>query len=178
MLELVLRNYWCPGMPKFVLSYVVGCDICAEGKSYPEKPVGKSIPNPIPVVPWLNISVDFITSLPEAQGYNAIFVVCNHYSKQVYIIPTTSKTSSLGLTQLYYDHIWRLHGLPNSIISDCGPQFAAAFMKVLNKLLGITTKLSMAYHPQTDGQTGRMNQEIDAILAMGAYVSRKSTSGT
>jgi Integrase zinc binding domain len=97
MLELVLMNYWWPGVSRFVLSYVDGCDICARGKSYPEKQVGKLMPNLIPDAPWLDISVDFITSLPKAQGYNAIFVVCDCYSKQVHIIPTTSETSSLGL---------------------------------------------------------------------------------
>jgi hypothetical protein len=140
--------------------------MCAKGKSYLEKLVGKLMPNLIPDAPWLNISMDFITSLPEAQGYNAILVVCDCYSKQVHIIPTTSKTSSLGLACLYCDHIWKLHGLSNSIISDCGPQFAAAFMKELNKLLGITTKLSMAYQPQTDAQTERMNQEIEQYLCL------------
>jgi hypothetical protein len=141
-----------------------GCDVCARRKSYLEKPAGKLMPNPIPDVPLLNISVDFITGLPKAQGYNAIFVVCNCYSKQVHIILTTSKTSSLGLTHLYHNHIWKLHGLPNSMISNHGPQFAATFMKELNKLLGITTKLSTAYHPQTDGQTERMNQKIEQYL--------------
>jgi Integrase core domain len=145
---------------------VDGCDVCARGKSYLEKPAGKLMPNPIPDALWLDISVDFITGLPEAQGYDAILVVCDCYSKQVHIIPTTSKTSSLGLVCLYRDHIWKLHDLPNSIISDCGPQFAAAFMKELNKLLGITTKLSTAYHPQTDGQTERMNQEIEQYLCL------------
>jgi hypothetical protein len=70
---------------------------------------------------------------------------------------------------LYRNHVWKLHGLHNSIISDCRPQFAAAFMKELNKLLRITTKLSMAYHPQTDGQTERMNQEIEQYLCRGLY---------
>jgi hypothetical protein len=133
----VLKNYWWPGISGFILSYVDGCDMCARGKSYLEKPAGKLMPNPIPDVPWLDISVDFITGLPEAQGYDAIFVVCDHYSKQVHIIPTTSETSSLGLMHLNHDHVWKLHGLPNSIISDCKPQFAAAFMKELNKSLGI-----------------------------------------
>ena len=122
------------------------------------------MPNPIPIAPWLDISVDFITGIPEAQGYDAIFVVCDWHTKQVHIIPTISKMSSLGLVRLYHNHVWKLHGLPNSIISDCGPQFAATFMKELNKLLGITTKLSTAYHLQTDGQTERMNQEIEQYL--------------
>jgi Integrase zinc binding domain len=104
-LELVLRNYWWPGISRFVLSYVDGCDMCVRGKSYPEKPAGKLMPTLIPDVLWLDISMDFITWLPEAQGYNTILVVCDHYSKQVHIIPTTSKTSSLGLTHLYRDHM-------------------------------------------------------------------------
>jgi hypothetical protein len=73
---------------------------------------------------------------------------------------------SLGLAHLYRDHVWKLHGLPRTVISDCGPQFAAAFMKELNKLLGIQTKLSTTYHPQTDGQTEWMNQEIEQYLRM------------
>jgi Integrase zinc binding domain/Chromo (CHRromatin Organisation MOdifier) domain len=162
----MMRNYWWPGISNFVLSYVDGCDVCARGKSYLEKLAGKLMPNPIPLAPWLDISIDFITGLPEVQGYDAIFVVCNRYTKQVHINPTTTETSSLGLVQLYRDHVWKLHGLPNSIISDRGPQFAAAFMKELNKLLGITTKLSMAYHPQMDGRTERMNQEIEQYLHM------------
>jgi len=108
-----------------------------------------------------DISVDFITGLPEAQGYDAILVVCDRFTKQVHIIPTTKETNSLGLAHLYRDHVWKLHGLPNTVISDRGPQFASGFMKELNKILGIDTKLSTTYHPQTDGQTERMNQELE-----------------
>jgi len=74
--------------------------------------------------------------------------------------------SSLGLVHLYQDHVWKLHGLPNTVISNCGPQFASGFMRELNKILGINTKLSTAYHPQTDGQTERMNQELEKYLRM------------
>ena len=104
-LELMMRNYWWPGISKFVLQYVDGCDICQRGKSYPEKPAWKLMPNPIPTGPWIDISVDFITGLPEAQGYDAILVVCNRFTKQVHIIPTTKETSSLGLVHLYHNHI-------------------------------------------------------------------------
>ena len=119
-LELVMRNYWWPGISKFVLQYVDGCDTCQRGKSYPEKPAGKLMLNPIPTGLWINISVDFITGLPEVQGYDAILVVCNRFTKQVHVIPTTKETSSLGLAHLYRDHIWKLHGLPNTVISDRG----------------------------------------------------------
>ena len=102
-LELVMRNYWWPGISKFVLQYVDGCDTCQRGESYLEKPAGKLMPNPIPTGPWIDISVDFITGLPEAQGYNAILVVCDRFTKQVHVIPMTKETSSLGLARLYRD---------------------------------------------------------------------------
>jgi len=161
-----MRNYWWPGISKYVLNYVDGCDVCQRGKSFPEMPAGKLMPNPIPNTPWMDISIDFIMGLPEVQGYNAILVICNRFTKQVHIIPTTKETNSLGLVHLYQDHIWKLHGLPNMVISDCGPQFALGFMKELNKILGISIRLSTAYHPQTDGQTERMNQELEQYLRM------------
>jgi len=81
-----------------------------------------------------------------------------------HFIATTEKTLVEGLTKLFQDHIWKLHGLPESIISDKGVQFAAGIMKELNNLLEIQTKLSTAYHPQTDGQTERINQELEQYL--------------
>jgi len=145
---------------------VNGCHVCQRGTLFPEMPTGKLMPNPIPNVPWTDISVDFIMGLPEVQGYNAILAICDRFTKQVHIIPTTKGTNSLGLVHLYQDHIWKLHGLHNMVISDHGPQFLSGFMKELNKILGIKMKLSTAYHPQTDGQTERMNQELEQYLRM------------
>jgi len=82
----------------------------------------------------------------------------------VHFIATTEKTSAEGLARLFRDHVWKLHGLPESIISDRGVQFVAGMMKEVNNLLGIQTKLSTAYHPQTDGQTERINQELEQYL--------------
>jgi len=122
------------------------------------------MPNAIPEKPWSHISADFITKLPLAQGYNTILVVCDHFSKMAHFIATTEKTSVEGLAKLFQDHVWILHGLPESIISDRGVQFVAGMMKKLNNLLGIQTKLSTAYHPQTDGQIERINQELEQYL--------------
>ena len=108
--------------------------------------------------------MDFITKLSLAQGYNAILVVCNHFSKMAHFIATTKRTSAKGLTRLFQDHVWKLYRLPESVISDRGVQFVAGIMKKLNNLLGIQTKLLMAYHPQMDGQTERMNQELEQYL--------------
>jgi len=81
-----------------------------------------------------------------------------------HFVPTTEKTTAEGLARLFRDNMWRLHGLPESIISDRGLQFAAGLIKELNGLLGIKMKLSTAFHPQTDGQTERMNQELEQYL--------------
>jgi len=122
------------------------------------------MPNTIPEKPWSHISADFITRLPLAQGYDAILVVCNCFSKMAHFIATMEKTLAEGLTKLFQDHVWKLHGLPESIISDRGVQFVAGMMKELNNLLEIQTKLLTAYHPQTDGQTERINQELEQYL--------------
>ena len=80
-----------------MLSYVDGCDVCQRGKAFPEMLAGKLMLNPIPNTPWTDISVDFIMGLPEAQGYDAILVVCDRFTKQVHIIATMKETNSLGL---------------------------------------------------------------------------------
>jgi len=81
-----------------------------------------------------------------------------------HFIATTKRTSAKGLTRLFQDHVWKLYRLPESVISDRGVQFVVGMMKKLNNLLGIQTKLLMAYHPQMDGQTERMNQELEQYL--------------
>jgi len=87
-------------------------------------------------------------------------------TKIVHFIPTTEKTSAEGLARLFRDSVWKLHGLPKSIISDRGPQFTAGLMRELNRMLGIKSKLLTASHPQTNGQTERVNQELEQYLRM------------
>jgi hypothetical protein len=165
-LELVSRNYWWPGISKFVFSYVDGCDKCQQAKIYPQAPAGKLRPNPIATTLWKNILVDFVTGLPSNDGCDTILTVCCRKTKQVHAIPTTTETSSAGLAKLYWDHIWKLHGMSDTIISDRGPQFASGFMKELSCLLGIKLKLLTAYHSQTDGQTECMNQKLEQYLRL------------
>ena len=107
------------------------------------------------------ISVDFITKLPLAQGYNTILVVVDQLTKMIHFIPTTEKMMAEGLAKLFRDNMWKLHGLLKSIISDRGPQFAAGIMRELNRMLKIESKLLTVFHPQTDRQTERVNQELE-----------------
>ena len=92
------------------------------------------MPNTIPEKPWSHISADFITKLPLAQGYDAILVVCDRFSKMAHFIATTEKTSAEGLAKLFRDHVWKLHGLPESIVSDRGVQFAAGYHDLAKRL--------------------------------------------
>ena len=90
--------------------------------------------------------------------------MCCCHTKQAHIIPTHSTVTARGLATLFRDNIWKLHGLPETALSDQGPQFAAEFMRELNTILGIQTKLSTAYHLQTVGQTGRLNHDVEQYL--------------
>ena len=102
--------------------------------------------------------------LKTRNGHDAIVAIVDCLTKAVHLIPTTVELTAEALAKLYRDMIWKLHGLQKRIISDCGLQFAAKFMKSLCNSLGITRNLSTAYHPQTDGQTEHSHQETEAFL--------------
>jgi hypothetical protein len=163
-LELVHRNYWWPGMSRYVSSYVKGCDKCNRTKIFPAAPAGKLMPNQIPERCWQVVTVDLIVGLPRSHGFNAIWVAVDRLSKRIRVAPTTKEVDSVGVARLFRDHVWRNHGLPDQIISDRGSQFVSKFTRELNRLLGIQTTPSTAFHPQTDGQTERVNMEIEQYL--------------
>ena len=124
------------------------------------------MPNSILEKPQTHISVDFITKLLLAQRYDSILVVADRLTKMVHFIPTTEKTLVEGLVWLFRDNVWKLYRLPKSIISDQELQFMAGIIQELNKILGIKSKLSTAFYSQTDGQTERVNQELEQYLRM------------
>ena len=157
--ELVTRNYWWLGVTRDVGKYVEGCDLCQRMKNRTEEPAGKLKLSEVPQKTWSHLTVDFITKLPVVAGKNAILVVCDRLSKITHFVATTE-----GLARLFRDNVWKLHGLPESVVLDRGPQFAAELTKELNRMLGIKTKLLTVFHPQKDGQTERMNQELEQYL--------------
>jgi len=105
MVELVIRNFWWPGVTKEVKRYMEGYDSCQRNKNYIEQPVGKLMPNSIPEKPWMHILADFITKLPIAQEYNSILVVVDRLMKIVHFIPITEKTLAEGLARLFRDNV-------------------------------------------------------------------------
>src|SRR5258708_7621024 len=105
-----------------------------------------------------------IGELLDSEGYNAILVVVDHLSKRIHAIPTVTSLDSAGVTWLFLEHIWRHHGLPEEVISNCGSAFISNFSCKLAALLGVKLTPSTSYHPQTNGQTEHMNQEIEVYL--------------
>ena len=123
MTELVARNYWWPGMGRYIAKYVKGCDLCNRMKTFPTAPVGKLMPNHIPYHHWQSILVDLITELPQSHGYDSILVAVDYLPKRAHFIATTSDITLLGVAQLFRDSIWKLYGLSEEVTSDRGPQF-------------------------------------------------------
>src|SRR5258706_41350 len=124
----------------------------------------KDLPNKVPDRCWQVISIDMIRELPDSKGYNTVLMVVDHLSKQIHAIPTVTSLDSAGVAWLFLEHIWHHHGLLEEEISDHGSTFISNFSHELAALLGVKLTPSTSYHPQTDGQTEHMNQEIEAYL--------------
>jgi hypothetical protein len=162
--ELITRNYYWPTVLKETKGYVAACPTCQRTKIFPAKPRGPLHPNAVPEKPWQYISIDLIVKLPESNGYDSIAVIVDRLSKAIRVLPCTEHISAEGIARLYRDHVWKDYGLPEIVISDRGQIFVGHFMRDLLKLLGVKSNASTAYHPQTDGQTERVNQEIEQYL--------------
>jgi hypothetical protein len=175
-LDLIQRSLWWPGMRKFIFAYVDGCATCQATKNLTNRPPIPLIPiipeeNP---TPFSTVSMDFITELPISNGFDAIAVFVDHdLTKAAVITPCSTSITAEGTAKLYQDSVWKRFGLPRKIISDRGTQFTASFTTELCKLLNISQAMSTAYHPQTDGQTERLNQELEQFLR--AYTSLRQT---
>jgi hypothetical protein len=162
--ELLSRNYIWSNMRQFVNEYVNSCETCARNKSPRQRPHGPLKPLPIPSGPWKSVSMDFIVELPPSNGFNAIYVCVDRFTKMAHFTATTTEITAEGTASLYIRNVLRLHGLPNDIISDRGSQFTSKFTKALLKLCDIHGNLSTAFHPQSDGQTERVNQVLEQYL--------------
>lgn len=163
-LELITRDYWWPGISRDVKKYVNGCALCQQNKPLHRPGKVPLSPHDVPSAPWESVSMDLIGPLPESKGMDAILVVVCLYSKRIHTMPCRTTITALGVAELLRDNIFKHHGLPRKFISDRGPQFIAEVMTELYKLLGIEYNPSSAAHPETDGQTERANQEIEAFL--------------
>jgi len=148
--ELVTRNYWWPGVTRDVGKYVEGCNLCQRMKNRTEEPAGKLKLSEVPQKTWTHLTVDFITKLPVVAGKDVILVVCNRLSKMTHFVATMEGTSVEGLARLFRDNVWKLHGLPESVVLDRGPQFVAELTRELNRMLGV---VATTRHSRTNDLT-------------------------
>ena len=162
--ELVTRNYTWQGLGKDVEAYVRGCLACQRTKGSTQKKKGHLLSLDVPEKPWRDISMDFVGPLPKSNGYNAILVVVDRLTKWGIFIPCDVGTTSARLGELLLQWVIPNHGMPGSIVSDRGTVFTSKLWKTVCERLGIERRLSTAYHPQTDGQTERLNQVMEQYL--------------
>jgi hypothetical protein len=165
----VRQHYWWPGMRTFIKNYVKGCGICQQFKidRSPSHPAFVPVEGAQSTRPFAHCSMDLITDLPPVDGSDSLLVVVDQgLSKGVILIPTTKTVDQNGIGELLHANLYKRFGLPDKIISDRGPQFAAQGFRALLNRLGIRSSLTTAYHPQSDGTTERVNQEIEAYLAI------------
>jgi len=163
-ISAIKRRYWWPGLAPFIKNYIASCSDCKQAKMACHKPYGAYRFLPIPDRPWNSISMDFIEGLPESDGFNAILVAVDRLTKYAHFIPTYKDIDTPTLAILFLREIFSKHGLPADIVSDRGRHFTSRFWKSLCDLLKVQSNLSTAYHPETDGQTERVNQSLEQYL--------------
>jgi len=162
--DLVSRTFYWPSMWRYIKDYINGCDTCQRTKSSTHKPYGLLQPLPVPDCPWTSVSMDFITQLPPSNGYTAICVFVDRFTKMAHFAPTHDNINAQDTVRLFLERVFSAHGLPDDIVSDRGVTFTSAFTSTIFKALGINQKLSTAYHQRTDGQTERVNSILEQYL--------------
>ena len=148
--ELVSRNFTWDTWSEDVANYVAGCIKCQKSTADRHSRQTKLVPMLTGERPFEELAMDFVGELPELEGFNAILVVTDRFTKVQHYLPAKTTWTAADVANAYINEIWRLHGLPRHITSDRGPQFASKFCKELNRKLNINLRLSTAYHPQTD----------------------------
>jgi hypothetical protein len=151
-------------MKSAVKEFVAHCHICQQAKPERSLPAGLLQPLPIPSGPWDMATMDFIDGLPPSRQYNCILVVVDKLSKYAHFIPLRHPYTAAKVAEVFVDNIYKLHGMPLTLVSDRDPVFTSHFWKALFKATGTQLNMSTANHPETDGQTERVNQSIECYL--------------
>ncbi|SOV04568.1 uncharacterized protein UDID_17134 [Ustilago sp. UG-2017a] len=160
------RHYWWPSMTAWIADYVASCPVCARYKAPHHRLYGLLQPLATPDRPWGSISLDFIEGLPPSRNYDSILVIVDRLTKFAILAPTYKTVTAKQTAVLLYRHMVRLFGYPDHMVSDRGQQFISGAWKAFAEQMGVKHSLSTAYHPQTDGQTERVNQVVEQYLRM------------
>ncbi|CAA7263787.1 unnamed protein product [Cyclocybe aegerita] len=164
-----LRDYvWWKSMADDIEKFCASCTICKQSKANNSKPYGFLNPLDVQTQPWDSIGIDFVGPFPESTNRDGIFdeitVIIDLFSGMVHLVPSRSTYSAREVAELVFENVYKLHGLPSSIVSDRDPLFTSHFWRELHKLIGTKLRMSSAYHPETDGTTERANKTIGQML--------------
>ncbi|XP_019253895.1 PREDICTED: uncharacterized protein LOC109232588 [Nicotiana attenuata] len=161
--RLAALFYW-KAMREDVMTHVKQCDTCQRSKyettSYP----GLLQPLKLPSLAWSSINMDFIEGLPKSQGKSVIWVVVDRLTKYAHFIGVSHPYSASDIARLFMDHVFKLHGMPEDIVSDMDPVFTSKLWQELFSMHGVTLSTSTAYHPQSDSQTEVVNRCFETYL--------------
>lgn len=175
-MEMIQRNYSFKNMKDKISAYIRKCADCQKNKHSTHAQYGEMQALELPDEPWTDISMDFITGLPDSEdpvtkvSYDAILVVVDRFTKAIEVIPFRRDYTAQQLGYVINDKVIRYHGIPKTIISDRDKLFTSNYWATLMGAIGIQRKLSTAYHPETDGQTERTNRTLKAYLR--AYLNQ------
>lgn len=152
------------GMKSAVRAFVQSCSTCLQAKPDRARYPGLLVPLPVPTESWQVLSMDFIEGLPRSGNANCVLVVVDKFSKFAHFIPLLHPFTVVTIAKTFLDNIYKLHGMPSHIISDRDRIFTSTFWRELFKLANTTLCMSLVYHPQSDGQTERVNQCLETYL--------------
>jgi transposase InsO family protein len=158
------RDIHSPNLRTVVQDFVRACATCQRNKSEHLHPAGLLLPLPVPTAVWSDIGMDFIEALPRVGGKSVILTVVDRLSKYCHFIALAHPYTAETVAQVFFSEIVRLHGIPQSIVSDRGPVFTSAFWAELLRLSGVKLHMTTAFHPQSDGQTEAANKVIVMYL--------------
>lgn len=162
--QRVKKLFCWKGKKSAVEDFVRQCSICQHSKHEHSKPSGKLQPLPVPEVAWQDISLDFVEGLPKSEGFDSILVVVDRLTKFAHFIPLRHPYSASQVARALWDNVIKLHGVPLTIVSDRDKIFTSAVWKNVMQTAGTKLLYATAYHPQTDGQTERVNQCLEMYL--------------
>lgn len=164
-IHAIRQSFWWPNWQQDVDSYIQQCHSCQLNKSSNQKPSGKLMPIDLPHGAWETVSMDFVTDLPDTPGgHNAIMVVVDYLTKMTRLIPIKKIFTAEDVAGQFVDRIFSMHGVPLKLITDRDTRFTSAFWREFGKRVSMHPAMSTAFHPQTDGNTERVNRLMQDIL--------------
>lgn len=163
-LDMLTRTFGWPDMRTDVLNFIKKCISCQAVKVNHQPPQGLLKPLPIPDQPWSTIGVDFVVKLPNSEGQDSVMVVVDHFSKAAHFIPARETLSAEEMARAFIKEVFKLHGLPDKIVSDRGSIFISKFWSSVLQQMQVSQAPSTAFHPQTDGQVERTNALLEDHL--------------